>query len=363
MKFLKRIGRGISKAFKGLKKAVKKITFKKAFKVIAALGVALVAPALIGNMMTGLGGAMASSSSALVSTIGQGISSLGTMIGGTAATSSSGGFLSRTFSSVSGSITSGIEKVQGFFTNPTKAGTELIRDLAVDKAQEKFEEKTGIDPELLGAVVQQGAAFAGGITDKGALEEITVTAKRRGPLGDASPSREGLGQQAAITIGDPLKDAVVEDNRGFFAKAIDKLESEARQVTLKGKLQEGYDSQMAEYKKQIIGTFVGTEDETAYERAKREISSAQDVRAASLYTPPMGVSGPLGDTGAGYMTATAFQSTPRGADPLASVASHAPSQNFIDSRNQIMNDLSAQGVSFGPRPDWVANAYHFQPIV
>ena len=369
MSFFKNIRKGISKAFKGLKKAVKKITFKKAFKVIAAIGVALVAPALIGNMMTGLGGAMATSSSALVSTIGSGISSLGTMIGGTAVTGAGGpGFLSRTFSSVSGTISSGIEKVSGFFKNPTKAGTEVLRDLAVDKVQAKVEEETGIDPALLGAVVQQGAAFANGITDNDALEEITVTAKRRGPLGDASPSRltvegKGLGEQAAIKIGDPLKDAVVEDNRGFFAKAVDKLESEARQITLKGKLQEGYESQMAEYKKQIIGTFVGTEDETAHQRAKREIRSAPDVMAASLYTPPMGVSGPLGDTGAGYMTATAFQSTPRGADPLAAVSSHGPSQNFVESRNQIMTDLSAQGVSFGPRPDWVANAYHFQPIV
>ena len=155
MNLFKNVRKGISKAFKGLKKAVKKITFKKAFKVIAAIGVALVAPALLGNMMTGLGGAMASSSSALVSTIGNGISALGTAIGGTAATAGGPGFLSRTFSSVSGAISSGIEKVSGFFKNPTKAGTEVLKDLAVDKAQDKFEEETGINPEVIGAVVQQ----------------------------------------------------------------------------------------------------------------------------------------------------------------------------------------------------------------
>ena len=81
-KLFKGIRKGISKVFKGLKKAVKGIKIKDVLKVVGTIGVALVAPALLGNMMTGLGGAMASSSSALVSTIGNGISALGTAIAG-----------------------------------------------------------------------------------------------------------------------------------------------------------------------------------------------------------------------------------------------------------------------------------------
>lgn len=344
-KLFKGIRKGISKAFKGLKKAVKKITFKKAFKVIAAIGVALVAPALLGNMMTGLGGAMASSSSALVSTIGNGISALGTAIGGTAATAGGPGFLSRTFSSVSGTISSGIEKVSGFFKNPTKAGTEVLKDLAVDKAQDKFEEETGIDPALLGAVVQQGAAFANGITDNDALEEITVTARRRGPLGDASPSREGLGQQAAITIGDPLKDAVVEDNRGFFAKAVDKLESEARQFNLQDQLRKeiGYQKDAA---RDAVGELV------ANKITGDDIKSAQQDAANNPYNTLNQPNFVRGDSP--YMAADT--------SGLAPTMNHAPTQAYIQNQNSMQNSLQQQGISYGPTPSFIANAYHFQPI-
>ena len=220
LSLFKKVRKGISKVFKKVKKAVKKIKIKDVLKVVAAVGVAFVAPALLGNMMTGLGSAMAGSSSSIIASIGNGVSALGTAIGGTAATAGGPGFLSRTFSSVSGTISSGIEKVSGFFKNPTKAGTEVLKDLAVDKAQDKIEEETGINPQVIGDLLEQGKAFANGITDNDALEEIVVTARRREgslsdiPVGDASPSRLTAYQKGRekiiANIGDPVKDAIVE---------------------------------------------------------------------------------------------------------------------------------------------------------
>ena len=357
MKFLKRIGKGISKAFKGLKKAVKKITFKKAFKVIAAIGVALVAPALIGNMMTGLGGAMASSSSALISTIGQGISSLGTMIGGTAATSSSGGFLSRTFSSVSGSITSGIEKVQGFFTNPTKAGTEVLKDLAVDRAQDAVEKETGIDPRVIGDLLNQGKAFANGITDNDALEEITVTARRRGPLGDPSPSRltvegKGLGEQAAINIEKPLRasDALQEITVAATKRDIpDDLGKPESNVFTRFNLQDQLRKEIG-YQKDAARDAVG--ELVANKITGDDIKSAQQDAANNPYNTLNQPNFVRGDSP--YMAADT--------SGLAPTMNHAPTQAYIQNQNSMQNSLQQQGISYGPTPSFIANAYHFQPI-
>ena len=340
LSLFKNIRKGISKAFKGLKKAVKKITFKKAFKVIAAIGVALVAPALLGNMMTGLGGAMASSSSALVSTIGNGISALGTAIGGTAATAGGPGFLSRTFSSVSGTISSGIEKVSGFFKNPTKAGTEFIKDLAVDKAQDKFEEETGINPEVIGDVLNQGKAFVNGETNNDALEEITVTARRRGPLGDPSPSRltvegKGLGEQAAINIGDPLKDAIVEKPKSNIFTRFN-LQDQLREEI-------GYQKDAArDAVKELVANKITGAD----------IKSAQQDAANNPYNTLNQPNFVRGDSP--YMAADT--------SGLAPTMNHAPTQAYIQNQNSMQNSLQQQGISYGPTPSFIANAYHFQPI-
>ena len=357
LSLFKNIRKGISKAFKGLKKAVKKITFKKAFKVIAAIGVALVAPALLGNMMTGLGGAMASSSSALVSTIGNGISALGTAIGGTAATAGGPGFLSRTFSSVSGTISSGIEKVSGFFKNPTKAGTEVLKDLAVDKAQDKFEEETGINPEVIGAVVQQGAAFANGITNNDALEEITVTAKRRGPLGDPSPSRltvegKGLGEQAAINIEKPLRasDALQEITVAATKRDIpDDLGKPESNIFTRFNLQDQLREEIG-YQKDAARDAV--KELVANKITGADIKSAQQDAANNPYNTLNQPNFVRGDSP--YMAADT--------SGLAPTMNHAPTQAYIQNQNSMQNSLQQQGISYGPTPSFIANAYHFQPI-
>lgn len=144
-KLFKKIRKGIGKVFNKIKKAVKKIKIKDVLKVAAGVALAFVAPPLFGNMMTGLGSTMAGSSSAIIASIGNGVTALGTAIGGTAATAGGPGFLSRTFSSVSGTISAGIDAAKN-------AGTmvkEFVRNPMEALKQGKTSLRTQLAPEQL----------------------------------------------------------------------------------------------------------------------------------------------------------------------------------------------------------------------
>ena len=298
-KLFKGIRKGISKVFKGLKKAVKGIKIKDVLKVVGTIGVALVAPALLGNMMTGLGGAMAGSSSAIVSSIGSGISSLGTFIGGTAATAGGPGFLSRTFSSVSGTISSGIQAAQDagtmvkeFFTGPNP-----LKEINVT-AQKRF---TSLQ--------------AGKLTDP--LQEIAVTAKKRtGPLAQA--------QQGNLFT--RAKEAVTNIN----------LQDEARKevASRKGAARDAVGELLAN---KITGEDIRSAQENAANNPYNTLNQPNFVRGDSPYM--------AADTSG-----------------LAPTMNHAPTQAYIQNQNSMQNILQQQGISYGPTPSFIANAYHFQPI-
>ena len=148
LSLFKKVRKGISKVFKKVKKAVKKIKIKDVLKVAAAVALAFVAPPLFGNMMTGLGSTMAGSSSAIIASIGNGVSAIGTAIGGTAATAGGPGFLSRTFSSVSGTISAGIDAAKNAGTMVKEFVRNPMEALQQGKTSFKTKLKTQMDRKL-----------------------------------------------------------------------------------------------------------------------------------------------------------------------------------------------------------------------
>ena len=150
-KLFKKIRKGIGKVFKKIKKAVKKIKIKDVLKVAAGVALAFVAPPLFGNMMTGLGSTMAGSSSAIIASIGNGVTALGTAIGGTAATAGGPGFLSRTFSSVSGTISAGIDAAKNAGTMVKEFVRNPMEALKQGKTSLQTKLKTQMDRKLLEA--------------------------------------------------------------------------------------------------------------------------------------------------------------------------------------------------------------------
>jgi len=297
-KLFKGIRKGISKAFKGLKKAVKKIKIKDVLKVVGTIGVALVAPALLGNMMTGLGGAMASSSSAIVSSIGSGISSLGTFIGGTAATAGGPGFLSRTFSSVSGTISAGIDAAKN-------AGT-MVKEF-----------------------------FTGG--NKGLAEGLQSYDAAIGAAQEA-------GDFAQIDILKSAKKTFQETSKGqgnLFTRAVDKVKSINVQDELREEIAYKKDAARDAVRELVANKITGA-----------DIKSAQQDAANNPYNTLNQPNFVRGDSP--YMAADT--------SGLAPTMNHAPTQSYIQNQNSMQNSLQQQGIMYGPTPSFIANAYHFQPI-
>ena len=297
-KLFKGIRKGISKAFKGLKKAVKKIKIKDVLKVVGTIGVALVAPALLGNMMTGLGGAMASSSSAIVSSIGSGISSLGTFIGGTAATAGGPGFLSRTFSSVSGTISAGIDAAKN-------AGT-MVKEF-----------------------------FTGG--NKGLAEGLQSYDAAIGAAQEA-------GDFAQIDILKSAKKTFQETSKGqgnLFTRAVDKVKSINVQDELREEIAYKKDAARDAVRELVANKITGA-----------DIKSAQENAANNPYNTLNQPNFVRGDSP--YMAADT--------SGLAPTMNHAPTQSYIQNQNSMQNSLQQQGIMYGPTPSFIANAYHFQPI-
>ena len=118
MGFFSSIFKGIKKVIKGIGKVIKKVVKSKAFKVVAAVGLAVVAPQLIPTMIKGLStaGAWAASTIAKGATLAwSGITAAGSAImkGAQAAGSAimKGG--GQIFRSVTETISSGIEYMKG----------------------------------------------------------------------------------------------------------------------------------------------------------------------------------------------------------------------------------------------------------
>ena len=130
MGFFSSIFKGIKKVIRGIGKVIKKVVKSKAFKVVAAVGLAVVAPQLIPTMIKGLStaGAWAASTIAKGATLAwSGITAAGSAImkGAQAAGSAimKGG--SQIFRSVTETISSGIEYMKG----KVASGIDYTKDI------------------------------------------------------------------------------------------------------------------------------------------------------------------------------------------------------------------------------------------
>jgi len=114
MGFFSKIFKGIKKVVKGIGKVVKKVVKSKAFKVIAAVALAVVAPQLIPTIMKGIStaGAWAANTIATgASAVWTGVKAAGSavMSGAKAAGSAIKSFGSKVFQSVTETITNGVD--------------------------------------------------------------------------------------------------------------------------------------------------------------------------------------------------------------------------------------------------------------
>ena len=113
MGFFSKIFKGIKKVVKGIGKVIKKVVKSKAFKVIAAVALAVVAPQLIPTIMKGIStaGAWAANTIATgASALWTGVKAAGSavMSGAKAAGSAIKSFGSKVFQSVTETITNGV---------------------------------------------------------------------------------------------------------------------------------------------------------------------------------------------------------------------------------------------------------------
>jgi len=120
MGFFKKLFKGIKKVVKGIGKVVKKVVKSKAFKVVAAVALAVVAPQLIPTIMKGIStaGAWAANTIATgASAVWSGVQAAGSalMSGARAVGTGIRNFGGRVFQSVTDTISNGIEFMQGQF--------------------------------------------------------------------------------------------------------------------------------------------------------------------------------------------------------------------------------------------------------
>ena len=143
MGFFSKIFKGIKKVVKGIGKVIKKVVKSKAFKVIAAVALAVVAPGMIPTIMKGIStaGAWAANTIATgASAVWTGVKAAGSavMSGAKAAGSAIKSFGSKVFQSVTDTIVKGVDfmKVQtGFGTPSTLTGSS---PLATEQAVSNF---------------------------------------------------------------------------------------------------------------------------------------------------------------------------------------------------------------------------------
>jgi len=174
MGFFKKIFKGIKKVVKGIGKVVKKVVKSKAFKVIAAVALAVVAPQLIPTVMKGITAAGSWAANTIATgakmawsatkAIGKGLKTFG----------------SKVFSSVTDTITKGVDFMKGQLgfkpavtesvTNKALSGTV---DMTTGKIAQATTKKT-LGETIIGGVKKVGTELFEGVKDV-ATEETKET--------------------------------------------------------------------------------------------------------------------------------------------------------------------------------------------
>lgn len=185
-KAIKGIGRAVSKIVKGIGKGIKKLAKSTLGKVVLTVAAGLILGPAVGSLMQSAGGALAAGAveGSLASIVGNGLTSVGSFIGGTGAAAGSGlsGALEAAASSVTTSVGNAFSGVKSFFGGGAPAPT------------------AGADP---GGWVsaEGGAGYSGGMAadasqlaapmsfDSGAnVEQMTSAANPLAPQSNIPPS-------------------------------------------------------------------------------------------------------------------------------------------------------------------------------
>ena len=126
-KALKSVGRAVSRIVKGIAKGVKKLAKSTLGKVVLTVAAGLILGPAVGSLMQSAGGALAAGAveGSLASIVGNGLTSVGSFIGGTGAAAGSGlsGALEAAASSVTTSVGNAVSGVKSFFGGGAPAPT------------------------------------------------------------------------------------------------------------------------------------------------------------------------------------------------------------------------------------------------
>lgn len=126
-KAIKGIGRAVSRIVKGIGKGIKKFAKSTLGKVVLTVAAGLILGPAVGSLMQSAGGALAAGAveGSLASIVGNGLTSVGSFIGGTGAAAGSGlsGALEAAASSVTTSVGNAISGVKSFFGGSAPAPT------------------------------------------------------------------------------------------------------------------------------------------------------------------------------------------------------------------------------------------------
>jgi len=179
MGFFSKIFKGIKKVVKGIGKVVKKVVKSKAFKVIAAVALAVVAPQMIPTIMKGItsaGAFVANTIATGASAVWSGVQAAGSalMSGARAVGTGIRKFGSNVFQSVTETISNGVDFMQGQFgLKPTTVaqGNKAVGSNFIKATQGKS--FAPVAKKTLGEKIVGGARELG----TKALDSITRTAE------------------------------------------------------------------------------------------------------------------------------------------------------------------------------------------
>ena len=208
MGFFSKIFKGIKKVVKGIGKVIKKVVKSKAFKVIAAVALAIVAPQLIPTIMKGIStaGAWAANTIATgASAVWTGVKAAGSalMSGAKAVGTGIKSFGSKVFQSVTQTISKGVNFMKGqlgFQPTTLAQGNKAVGSNFIKAAQGKSfapVAKKTIGQKLIAGGKEIVTTLAKPITDiaKNPVQKLVID-----PL-------TGMAKQA-ITGGEPEEDAL-----------------------------------------------------------------------------------------------------------------------------------------------------------
>jgi hypothetical protein len=182
MGFFSKIFKGIKKVVKGIGKVIKKVVKSKAFKVVAAVALAVVAPQMIPTIMKGIStaGAWAANTIATgASAVWTGVKAAGSalMSGAKAVGTGIKSFGSKVFQSVTETITKGVDflKVKtGFGTPSTLTGSS---PLATEQAVSNFFGREAVGSNVAKKTLGEKLIGIGGSFGQNIVEDIKGSAK------------------------------------------------------------------------------------------------------------------------------------------------------------------------------------------